>query len=79
MGAQPSETVRSILKREGAYKGLPTPKRSSRAGRKKVTARGTRRKAASDDRRVAKEARHTERVARRRAAKQAAAEASAES
>lgn len=69
LGALPSETVRSILRREGAYEGLTTAKPRSRAGRKKVTARGQRRVATKAQRQSAKEARRAERVAAKRAAK----------
>ena len=78
-GAQPSETVRSILRREGVYEGLPTPKKRTRPGRKTTTARGTQRKTVKDARRVAKDARHAERCAQKLAAKKASAEAEASS
>jgi small subunit ribosomal protein S16 len=46
VGAQPSETVRSIFKRQGVYAGAaPKPKRD-RSGRKKKTKTGERRAAA---------------------------------
>lgn len=37
MGAQPSETVRSIFKRMAVYEGRPAPKKRDRSGRKLVT------------------------------------------
>lgn len=78
-GAQPSETVRSILRRGGALEGLGTTRKRDRSGRKKVTARRKARTAAKAQRATAKEARHAERVAQRRAVKKAAAaEAAAE-
>ena len=76
-GAQPSETVRSILRREGAYEGIPTPKQRTRPGRKKTTARGAMRRTEKEARQAAKEARHADRIANKRAAKKAAAEAEA--
>jgi len=69
-GAQPSETVRSIFKRNGVYEGAkPKPKRD-RSGRKPATKTGARRTAAKTARVEAKGARRSERVL---AKKQAAA------
>ena len=72
-GAQPSETVRSILRREGAYEGLSTREKRTRTGRKKKTAKGERRVAAQEVRAKRKSARRAGRVAERRAAAKAAA------
>lgn len=61
VGAQPSETVRSIFKRMAVYEGLSAPRRRKRTGR----GRPTKTKAARKERKT--------RLAERRAAKQAAA------
>ena len=67
-GALPSETVRSILRREGAYEGFPEPKRRQRPGRKRVTASGRRRVERKRALAARKESRRTMRTAARRAA-----------
>jgi small subunit ribosomal protein S16 len=78
-GAQPSNTVYSILKREGVYEGLPVAKPRKRTGRGKSTATKTRRDERKKKTAELKSTRRSERVAARRAAaKQAAAEAAAE-
>ncbi len=68
MGAKPSETVRSILKREGAFQGLLPKKKRERPGRGKKTSARARRDAAQAAREAAKLARRKERLALRRAA-----------
>ena len=77
-GAMPSETVRSILKREGVYEGAPVKELRRRPGRKKKTATGASRVAAKTARTELKTERHAKRVAERRAAKKSAAEAETE-
>ena len=74
-GATPSDTVRSIFRKMGVYEGEfePKYKRPDRSGRKKVTAKRTRRLAAKADRSTRKEARRNERVAAKKAAAAAAA------
>ena len=72
-GAQPSETVRSILRREGVYEGIPQPAKRSRKGRSKKTATRGRRAEAKATRSAAKTTRRKERIAGRRAAAKAAA------
>ena len=75
-GALPSETVRSLFKRSGVYVDFGKPKaKRDRSGRKKATAKGTRRKADQAARDERKKARSAARVADRKAA--AAAEAAA--
>ena len=76
-GAVPSETVHSILKREGAFEGAPRPQPRRRPGRKKVTKARTARVARKTALLEAKAARHAARVAERRAAAKAAAAAAA--
>jgi small subunit ribosomal protein S16 len=76
-GALPSDTVRSIFKREGVYEGRPVKPRRKRGTRSSQTATAKRRKAASDERAARKAARQTERVAAKRAAKKEAAAAAA--
>jgi len=71
-GAQPSETVHSILRREGVYEGLAQPAKRPRKGRKAKTATRGRRAEAKAARSAAKTARRRERVAASRAAKAAA-------
>jgi small subunit ribosomal protein S16 len=78
-GAQPSETVRSILKREGALGGLPVAKQRKRTGRGKKTATRTRRLAARAARAEAKAARRKMRLAERRAAAKSAPKEEAKS
>ena len=75
-GATMSETVTSILKRQGFRADKPFVKRE-RPGRKKKTATRARRDKADADRAAAKKARSSERVAARRQAKKAAAAATA--
>lgn len=77
-GAQPSFTVRSILKRQGVFEDLPAPKKRPRTGRKKETATGTRKEADKKARGERKTTRRNERVAAKRAAAKAAAAAAAE-
>ena len=78
-GAQPSETVRSIFKREGVYEGLDTTKKKrDRSGRKKKTARKARRAERKTALQAGKSARRDERLAAQKAAKQAAAAEAAE-
>lgn len=72
-GAIPSETVASILRREGAFEGRPEPKPRKRDGRKDGSARGNRIRAAKASRAAAKAARYAERVNSKRAAAKAAA------
>ena len=43
VGAQPSETVRSIFKRQGVYAGAKAKPKRDRSGRKKKTKTGERR------------------------------------
>ncbi len=74
-GALPSETVRSILERNGVYEGHEPPKKRDRSGRKKVTKTRTARRAAQrvrDERRKKPAA-----VAKQRAKARAAATAEA--
>ncbi len=78
VGALPSETVRSIFKREGVYGDTPPAKKvRRRPGRKKTTVSRTKREARKKATVEAKLARRNERVAARRAAKKAAAAAAA--
>lgn len=77
-GARPSDTVRSILKREGVYGAEapainPVKKVRRRPGRSKTTAKRTQRLTDQKARAEDKGTRHAERVAVRRAAKKAAA------
>ena len=75
-GAQPSDTVRSLFKRDGVFAEwgkAPTMRR--RPGRKKVTATGKTRASLKAARLVAKGARLTERVTARIAAAKAEAAA----
>ncbi|MDP6540158.1 MAG: 30S ribosomal protein S16 [Planctomycetota bacterium] len=67
VGAQPSDTVRSIFTRLGVYEGAEPRKPRKRSGRKQ-TAGSLRRKADKAARAERKTARRTERVAARRAA-----------
>jgi len=75
-GAKMSETVTSILKRQGFRADKPIVKRE-RPGRKKKTATRARRDQADADRAAAKKVRSAERAAARRQAKKAAAAAAA--
>ena len=78
-GALPSETVRSIFKREGVSEGVERSAPRKRPGRKVVTKARAKRVARKTAFAEAKSARRIERVtARRTAAKAAAAEAAAE-
>jgi small subunit ribosomal protein S16 len=78
-GALPSETVRSIFKREGVYEGVERSMPRKRPGRKVVTKARTNRVTRKAAFAEAKSARRLERVsARRAAAKSAAAEAATE-
>ena len=77
-GAQPSDTVRSILRKNGVYEGLPPKSRTKRTGRGTVTAKRKGRMEAKAARSVAKTARQDERIAARRAAAAAAKAAEGE-
>ena len=77
-GAVPSDTVRSILKKEGAFEGVERPTPRKRKGRGKATQTKTRRRADKKVRAERKEARRTERVTAKRAAAKAAKAAEAE-
>lgn len=79
-GAQPSETVQSIFKRQGVYEGAePTQKKRDRSGRKPATKTRERRIAAKSARVEAKTGRRTAREqAKQEAAAAAAAAAAAE-
>ena len=72
-GAVPSETVRSILRKEGFYEGNPRRAPRRRPGRKKATKTKARRTERQATRTAAKDARRSERVAAKRAAAAAAA------
>ena len=76
-GAVPSDTVRSILRRQGAFTDAPPHKPRKRPGRSKVTKTRERRLERKKALAEAKAARSAERVAARRAAKKAAKEAAA--
>ena len=72
-GAQPSDTVRSILKRMGVFEDFSIEKkRRRRPGRKTETKTGLTRSAAQAERAARKEARRNERIAALRAQKAAA-------
>ena len=73
-GALPSETVGSILRRQGVYEGRPEKAKPSRDGRKRDTAKKARRAAAKAGRLERKSKRREE----RQAAKASAAAASDE-
>lgn len=77
-GAIPSETVASILRRQGAYDGVTQAKPRKRTGRKGGSARGNRVRALKATRAAAKSARQAERIASKRAAAKAAAGGSEE-
>lgn len=70
VGAQPSETARSIFKRMGVFSGmqLAPKKKRDRSGRKTVTATKTRRLAQEAERLVRKGERRAARIAAKRAA-----------
>lgn len=79
LGALPSDTVRYILKKEGAFEGVPVKPKRERTGRSTETAKGKARVARNADVTKAKEARRAERLkvkytARREAKAAAAAE-----
>ncbi|MCB9916496.1 MAG: 30S ribosomal protein S16 [Planctomycetes bacterium] len=76
-GAQPSETVRSILKKNGAYEGLVTAKPRKRTGRKSSTSTHKRREARKGATLEKKTARRDARVEAVRAAAAAAKAAEA--
>lgn len=73
-GALPSETVRSILKKNGVYEGMPAPKARKRTGRKTVTNKRKRRIARRADTTARKDARRNGRIEAKRAAAAASAE-----
>lgn len=75
VGAQPSETVESIFKRQGVFEGRTGQLPRRRPGRKRKTQTSERRVAAKAERSGRKDARRAERVAARRAAAAAAAPA----
>jgi small subunit ribosomal protein S16 len=78
-GAQPSDTVRSIIRRLDGYVGRPAPKPRKRPGRYKDTATRQARTTANETRAKRKSERQGERLtAKRAAAKAAAAAATAE-
>ena len=77
-GATPSDTVRSILKKNGALEGLPEPKRRKRTGRRKVTAKRTKRLERKAATLANKETRRNARVEAKRAAAAAAKAAEGE-
>ena len=78
-GAQPSETVQSIFKRQGVYEGAEPKKKRDRSGRKQTTKTGERRVAAKTARAEAKTGRRNARIqAKQEAAAAAAAAAAAE-
>ena len=72
-GAVPSETVASLLRRQGAFADQPKPEPRQRPGREGGSARGNRVRAAKKARAEAKKARYAERMAGKRAAAKAAA------
>jgi small subunit ribosomal protein S16 len=74
-GAQPSETVRSIIRKLDGYVGRPTPKPRKRVGRYKDTATRRSRAAANEMRSKRKAERQQERLTAKRAAAKAAATA----
>ncbi len=77
-GAVPSETVRSIFRKEGVYADAPARTVRKRPGRKATTAKRTRAEAEDAARAERKQARKSERLATKRAAAKAAAAASEE-
>lgn len=76
-GALPSDTVKSIFKRQGVYEGEQRPKPRKRTGRWKQTATKARRAAAKESRSKLKGERKGVRVATKREARKAAAAAAA--
>ncbi len=70
-GATPSDTVRSLMKRNGVFEGMTKPKPRKRPGRSKVTKKRERRLASQAACAAKKEARRNERVAAKAAAAKA--------
>lgn len=68
VGAQPSETVNSIFRKQGVYADRPARKVTKRPGRYKVTKKKESRKADKAARTEAKAARRSERQAAKKAA-----------
>jgi len=77
LGALPSLTVASILKREGVIQGTLTTKEKKRQGRKTKTATGEARKQVKAARTESKKARFSAKRAAKKVAASAAAEAGA--
>jgi len=73
VGALPSDTVNSILKRQGVYEGRPQPLPRKRKGRNAATKTSVARDAAKAGRAEAKAARRTERDAAKKAVAASAA------
>ena len=70
LGALPSETVHTIFKANGVYEeGAAPPRKRDRSGRKKKTAKGTRRREAQKDRAARKDTRRNARAEVKAAAK----------
>jgi len=78
VGAQPSDTINSIFRRQGVYEGRVIKRGKKRIGRKAVTKTKVNRGEIKAKRSEAKDARRTQRVAAKKAAATAAASASAE-
>lgn len=78
VGAQPSDTVRSLFKRAGVYEGAKQAVPRRRPGRKTETRKRAGRAAAKAQRATVKEARRTVRVKEQRIAKKAKKAAGAE-
>jgi len=74
-GALPSDTARSLFRREGVYEGDQRKKPRKRSGRWKTTMTKTRRATARSRRAERKEGRSAERLVARKAAAAAAAAA----
>jgi len=74
-GAQPSETVASILRKQKIQRTLPAPKERDRSGRKKPSKAKLHREARKKSMAAAKTERRQARLAARRAAAKAAAPA----
>jgi len=74
VGALPSDTVRSIFKKEGVFEGVGHTKGRKRTGRSKSTATASTRLATQKIRAERKEARQAERLAAKKAAAAAGAE-----
>ncbi len=77
-GAQPSDTVRSLFKRQGVYEGAEPKPRRKRKGRYVKTKKNAARTAVKAARAEGKAARRDERAAAKSAAKKAAKAAEAE-